>query len=101
MLRARAFDFAAAARVRTMMRAAVRDGTGRACDVAGLDVCGKTGTAETGRGRDHAWFTCCAPEKTPRLAVTGLVENGGFGAAAARRVARAVLLAAREEGYFE
>lgn len=100
-LRARAFDFAAAVRVRTMMRAAVRDGTGRACDVAGLDVCGKTGTAETGRGRDHAWFTCFAPEKTPRLAVTVLVENGGFGAAAALPVARAVLLAAREEGYFE
>jgi len=100
-LRAKAFDSAAARRVKTMMRAVVRGGTGRACEIPGLDVCGKTGTAETGRGRDHAWFTCFAPEKMPRLVVTVLVEHGGFGADAALPVARGVLLRAREVGCFQ
>ncbi len=101
-LRAQPFTYAAAARVKAMMRAAVQRGTGRACDLPGLDVCGKTGTAETGRGgRDHAWFTCFAPAAAPRLVVTVLVEDGGFGAEAALPVARAVLLAAKEEGVFE
>ena len=89
----------AAGRVKAMMRTVVRAGTGRACDVPGLDVCGKTGTAETGRGgRDHAWFTCFAPERTPRLVVTVVVEEGGFGAVAALPVARGVLLEAQRLG---
>jgi len=94
-MRARPFTFAAAGRVKKMMRAAVRGGTGRGCDIPGLAVCGKTGTAETGRGRDHAWFTCFAPMEAPRLAVTVLVENGGFGASAAVPVAREMLLEAQ------
>lgn len=98
-LRARPFTFEAAGRVKAMMRTVVRAGTGRACDVPGLDVCGKTGTAETGRGgRDHAWFTCFAPERMPRLVVTVVVEEGGFGAAAALPVARGVLLEAQRLG---
>lgn len=98
-LRARPFTFEAAGRVKAMMRTVVRAGTGRACDVPGLDVCGKTGTAETGRGGcDHAWFTCFAPERTPRLVVTVVVEEGGFGAAAALPVARGVLLEAQRLG---
>lgn len=97
---ARPFSFDAAARVRKMMRQVVRTGTGRACDVRGLDVCGKTGTAQTGGAEDHAWFMCFAPEKSPRLAVAVVVEHGGFGADAALPVAKAVLLAARDRGDF-
>lgn len=97
-LRARPFTFAAAARMKTMMRAAVRSGTGKPCDIAGLDVCGKTGTAQTDRGKDHSWFTCFAPEKAPRIVVTVVVEHGGFGAAAALPVARGVLLEADKAG---
>ena len=100
-LRARPFTIAAAQRVRKMMRAAVRRGTGRACDIPGLNVCGKTGTAQTGKGADHAWFTCFAPETSPRLVVTVLVEGGGFGAKAAAPVAREILLEARRLGYFK
>lgn len=100
VLRARPFDFASAARVKKMMRAVVRQGTGRACEIPGLDVCGKTGTAQTGRGRDHAWFTCFAPAATPRLVVTVLVEHGGFGAESALPVARGILLEANRLGYF-
>ena len=100
-LRARPFTLAAAQRVKKMMRAAVRRGTGRMCDISGLDVCGKTGTAQTGKGADHAWFTCFAPESSPRLVVTVLVEGGGFGAKAAAPVAREILLEARSLGYFK
>ena len=100
-LRARPFTFAASAQVKKMMRGVVRTGTGRGCDIPGLDVCGKTGTAQTGKGRDHAWFTCFAPEKSPRLVVTVLVEQGGFGATAALPVARELLRAAQQEGWFE
>lgn len=101
-LRARPFSFEAAARVRRMMRGVVRSGTARGCDISGLNVCAKTGTAETGKGgKDHAWFTCFAPERGPRLVVTVVVERGGFGAEAALPVAKGVLLEARELGYFE
>ena len=87
--------------MKKMMRAAVRRGTGRACDVPGLDVCGKTGTAQTGKGTDHAWFTGFAPEASPCLVVTVLVEGGGFGAKAAAPVAREILLEAQRLGYFK
>ena len=97
-LRARPFSIQAAARMKKMMRAAVRNGTGRPCDIAGLDVCGKTGTAQTDRGKDHSWFTCFAPEKAPRIVVTVVVEHGGFGASAALPVARAVLIEADKSG---
>ena len=100
-LRARPFTLAAAQRVKKMMRAAVRRGTGRPCDVPGLNVCGKTGTAQRGKGADHAWFTCFAPEASPRLVVTVLVEGGGFGAKAAAPVAREILLEAQQSGYFK
>ena len=99
-LRARLFTFAAVQRVKKMMRAVVRRGTGRTCDIPGLDVCGKTGTAQTGKGADHAWFTCFAPETSPRLVVTVLVEGGGFGAKSAVPVAREILLEAQQLGYF-
>ena len=101
VLRARPFTLAAAQRVKKMMRAAVRRGTGRPCDVPGLNVCGKTGTAQRGKGADHAWFTCFAPEASPRLVVTVLVEGGGFGAKAAAPVAREILLEAQQLGYFK
>ena len=98
-LRARPFSFSAAGRVKKMMRAVVRGGTGRACDLPGLSVCGKTGTAETGKGKDHSWFTCFAPMEAPGLVVTVIVEHGGFGAHAALPIAAQMLRKARELGY--
>jgi len=95
---ARPFSFKAAQRVKKMMRSVVRSGTGRKCDLKGMDVCGKTGTAQTDSGADHAWFTCFAPMDRPQLVVTVLVEHGGFGADAALPIARELLLEARREG---
>ena len=43
------------------------------------------------RKRDHAWFIAFAPAEDPKVAISVLVENGGFGAAAAAPSARKVL----------
>jgi cell division protein FtsI/penicillin-binding protein 2 len=72
------------------MRGSVTSGTSRQIAIAGLEICGKTGTAENS-GPDHAWFTCFAPAKKPQIAITVLIENGGFGASAALPVARELL----------
>jgi penicillin-binding protein 2 len=61
------------------MRHAVIDGTCRAANIPGLDICGKTGTAEN-RGKDHSVFLGFAPMNDPRIAISVYVENGGFGA---------------------
>lgn len=54
-------------------------GTGRAARVPGIAVAGKTGTAQNPHGKDHAWFIGFAPYEDPRIVVSVLVENVGFG----------------------
>ena len=93
------FAPAVAAQLKTLLRDVVTLGTGRAANVPELEVCGKTGTAQAPQGDDHAWFTCFAPRKHPNLVVTVLIENGGFGAAAALPVARELLEEADRFGY--
>ena len=61
------------------MRRAVLGGTCKGANLPGLDVCGKTGTAQN-RGRDHSVFIGFAPMNNPRIAISVYVENGGFGA---------------------
>ena len=61
------------------MRHAVVAGTCRAANIPGLDVCGKTGTAEN-KGKDHSVFLGFAPMDSPKIAISVYVENGGFGA---------------------
>lgn len=85
--------------LRRMLRQAVVSGTGRGADIRGMEVCGKTGTAEVSGQQDHAWFTCFAPEKKPIIMVTVLIENGGFGAQSAVPVARQLLLYSQKLGY--
>ena len=67
------------------MRAAVTGVTGSAtCRIAGtilpgVEVCGKTGTAQN-RGHDHSAFIGFAPMDKPKIAIAVYVENGGWGA---------------------
>jgi penicillin-binding protein 2 len=61
------------------MRAAVTGGTCRGAAIPGIEVCGKTGTAEN-RGQDHSVFMGFAPMNDPKIAVAVYVENGGYGA---------------------
>ena len=67
--------------VREGMRAVVMtpNGTGRAIQVPGVTVAGKTGTAEFGRKDErkrHAWMIAFAPYEAPRYAVVMLVDEG-------------------------
>lgn len=94
----RVMTLEAAATVKALLRETVLRGTGRAANVPGLTVCGKTGTAEAPGGGEHAWFTCFAPAKRPELVVTVLVEQGGYGAQAAAPIARELLEEAVELG---
>ena len=87
----RPFTAAAARRVKRAMRHAVQTGTAKKADLPGLDVCGKTGTAQNPHGEDHAWFVCFAPMDDPEIALAVVVENAGFGSAAALPVAVGLL----------
>ena len=66
-------------------------GTAFAAAVDGLDVCGKTGTAQNPHGKDNSVFICCAPKDDPKIAVAAYVENAGFGATWALPVASLML----------
>lgn len=62
------------------MRMAVTGGTCRRASIEGIEVCGKTGTAQNPHGRDHSAFMGFAPYENPKIAVAVYVENGGWGA---------------------
>lgn len=62
------------------MRKAVTDGTCRIGEIPGLEMCGKTGTAQNPHGRDHSAFMGFAPKENPKIAIAVYVENAGFGA---------------------
>lgn len=67
-----------AAELTDMMVGVVENGTGTAAQIEGLDVAGKTGTAQNVEGEaPHAWFIAFAPADDPKLAVAVLVESGG------------------------
>ena len=62
-------------------------GTSWRAAVPGLDICGKTGTAQNPHGRDHSTFLSFAPKDDPKIAISVYVENGGFGATIALPIA--------------
>lgn len=82
--------------VREAMRADVLDpdGTGHPADVPGMEVCGKTGTAQVTQGHhviDHiTWFASFAPYSSPRYAVIVMVESGGSGGGTCAPIARKI-----------
>lgn len=60
------------------MQSVVSGGTGTNAKIDGVDVAGKTGTAEGGTGDPYTlWFTGFAPAKNPEVAVAVVVGNGG------------------------
>ncbi len=80
-------------------------GTGTIAKLPGIEVGGKTGTAQVAQVkgkmiksehlpyfiRDHAWFVAFAPVSDPEIAVVAMVEHGGHGASAAAPVVKAVM----------
>jgi peptidoglycan glycosyltransferase len=87
-----------------MMTSVVQKGTGTSAQIPGVQIAGKTGTAQTGiQGQNpHTWFICFAPATDPKIALAVLVEHGGTfgseatGGAVAAPIARQVLLADRQ-----
>ena len=62
------------------MSQVVKSGTAAASKISGIEMCGKTGTAQNPHGKDHSMFVCFAPRDNPKIAVAIAVENGGWGA---------------------
>jgi peptidoglycan glycosyltransferase len=82
-----------ASKVGAMMDQVVKEGTGTAAALEGIDVAGKTGTAEVGHGcPNQLWFIAFAPAQDPRVAIAATVECGtGFGGTVAAPIAKAVM----------
>jgi penicillin-binding protein 2 len=70
-------------------------GTAYALKVEGIDICGKTGTAENfakidgkrTKMEDHSIFVAFAPKDNPKIAIAVMIENGGYGATIAGPIA--------------
>ena len=62
-------------------------GSARMARIEGIDICGKTGTAQNPHGADHSTFMCFAPRNNPKIAVSVYVENGRWGGIAAAPIA--------------
>jgi penicillin-binding protein 2 len=77
--------------VKEGMQGVVLQGTGTLARVPGVTVAGKTGTAQNPHGQDHAWFICFAPVDQPKIAITVLVENAGFGGSVSAPIARELI----------
>lgn len=81
--------------VQTGMQDVIEIGTGRPARIPGINMCGKTGTAENKQRIDgrvvklnnHSLFVCFAPRENPKIAVAVIVENGGYGGAQAAPIA--------------
>jgi peptidoglycan glycosyltransferase len=82
-----------ASKVGAMMSQVVKEGTGTAAALEGIDVAGKTGTAEVGHNcPNQLWFIAFAPAQDPRVAIAATVECGtGFGGTVAAPIAKAVM----------
>jgi len=65
-------------------------GTSSGTNIPGIEVCGKTGTAQN-KGKDHSLFMAFAPKDDPQVAISVIVENGGFGATYAVPIARLMI----------
>jgi peptidoglycan glycosyltransferase len=87
-----------AATVRAMMEAVVNEGTGTPAQIPGVQVAGKTGTAETqvGAALNNVWFIAFAPAGNPRVAIAVTLkavpgQGAAFAAPVAKRVIEALL----------
>jgi penicillin-binding protein 2 len=73
------------------MNKVVNEGTGLRANVPGIEVCGKTGTAENPHGEDHSVFIAFAPMGNPQIAISVFVENSGQGGRAAAGIAGLIM----------
>ena len=69
------------------MHDVVEHGTAYIARIPGIEICGKTGTAQNPHGKDHSVFFAFAPKDHPKIAIAVVVENAGFGATWAAPIA--------------
>ncbi len=62
------------------MEDVVEHGTARVAKIPGIQICGKTGTAQNPHGKHHSVFFAFAPKVNPKIAIAVVVENAGQGA---------------------
>jgi len=80
-----------ASELNDMMQSVVQEGTGTAAAVSGIDIAGKTGTAEVTGGVNQAWFIGFAPANDPKIAIAVTVERTtGFGGPTAGPIFKSV-----------
>ena len=84
--------------VKQAMVGVVNSGTGTVANIPGLEVAGKTGSAENPGGAPHSWFVAFAPASNPQVAVCVMVEHGGEGSQVAGPIARQLLQLALTQG---
>ncbi|HHV94578.1 MAG TPA: hypothetical protein GXX47_08605 [Firmicutes bacterium] len=82
-----------ARKIRQAMTEVVSRGTGRSAALQGIDIAGKTGSAENPQGKAHAWFVGMAPADKPAICLAVVVEHGGSGGSAAAPIARRIFAA--------
>jgi len=73
-------------------------GTGAYARVEGLNVSGKTGTAQVTGHPPHAWFVGFAPSENPKAAIAVFLENGGYGGDQSAPIAAAMFKKMKQEG---
>lgn len=82
-----------AGKIKDMMVNTVKTGTGKSAAISGIEVGGKTGTAENeNKQKNHAWFVAFAPAENPKIAVAVVLEySGGSGGQLAAPIARDII----------
>lgn len=65
--------------------------TGWRAAVEGLDICGKTGTAQNPHGDDHSVFLCFAPKDNPKIAVAVYIEHASWGSNVAASISGLII----------
>lgn len=81
-----------AEQMRSMMQGVVKDGTAKSAAIDGVEVGGKTGTAQWADGRDpHAWYVGYARSGEQEIAIAVVVEEGGYGSRVAAPIAKDVM----------
>ena len=81
-------------KIRTLMHNNVTSNYSKNLDFGGLNVCAKSGTAEVGTSKPHAWFVGFVEDSAYPYAFVVVVENGGWGSSVAGGVAASLLKAA-------
>lgn len=87
----RIIDANTAEKIKVMMADVVKSGTGKNARIKGINVAGKTGTAENPHGKSHSWFIGFAPADNPDIAIAVIIENGGSGGSNAAPIAGKVM----------